>query len=262
MLPLAWRTRIGRVCLVLALVLLTAGAAAFGEPIRLAGDPWPPYVDRALPHHGLSVGIVTEALTRAGHQTRLTITEWEKVMEGAKTGSFDVVVSAWESEERSKSFAFSEPYLFNEIKLVKLRDAPFSFADILARTRPELTMGLVRDYAYGEALAALRAYSNRTETYLIQVLLRLVQGEVDFVVGDHHAVTYNVRQSLTAHANRVEIAPEPLSRAGLRIAIAHDNPRRQEVLADFARQLAGMREDGTLARLLAEFGIEPAFGAP
>jgi polar amino acid transport system substrate-binding protein len=247
---------------VLIALWFAAGAAARGEPLRIAADPWPPYADRALPHHGLSVGIVSEALTRAGYSTRLTITEWEHAMEGARSGSFDLLVGAWESEERAKVFAFSEPYLFNELKLVKLRDAPFSFADILAHARPELTMGLVREYAYGEALAPLRSYSNRNETYLIQVLLRMIQGEIDFAVGDDHAVRFHLRENLRAHADRVEIAPEPLSRAGLRLAIALDHPRRQEVLAGFAKQLAGMREDGTLARLFAEFGIEAPASAP
>jgi polar amino acid transport system substrate-binding protein len=247
---------------VLAL-LVTAGAAARGEPLHIVADPWPPYADRALPHNGLAVGIVTEALTRAGHTTKLTITEWERAMEGARSGSFDLLACAWESEERARSFAFSEPYLFNELKLVKLRDAPFSFADILAHTRPELTMGLVRDYAYFEALAPLKSYSNRDETYLIQIVLRMIQGEIDFAVADDRAVRLHLRENLRAHADRVEIAPEPLSRAGLRLAIAHSHPRRQEVLADFAKQLAGMREDGTLAKLFAEFGIEEdSAGAP
>lgn len=252
----SWRRAVPVALACLLLLLPLAGAVARGEPLRIAGDPWPPYVDRALPHHGLSVGIVTEALTRAGHTTRLTITEWEHVMEGTQAGSFDLIVDAWESEERAKVFAFSEPYLFNELKLVKLADAPFSFEDILSRARPELTMGLVRDYAYGEALAPLRAYANRNETYLIQILLRLIQGEVDFVVGDDRAVRYHVRETLRAHAQRIQIAPEALSRAGLRVAIALDHPRRQEVLADFSRGIASMREDGTLAKLFAEFGIE------
>jgi polar amino acid transport system substrate-binding protein len=248
---------------VLLALLFAAGAAAAGdEPVRMAADPWPPYSDRALPHQGLAVGIVSAALTRAGHPTTLTITEWEKVMEGGLNGSFDVVVGAWGTEDRAESFAFSEPYLFNEIKLVKLRDAPFSFADILAHTRPELTMGIVRDYGYGEALAPLRTYSNRSETYLVQILLRLVQGDVDFVVGDDRAVRHHVREMLTAHATRIEIAPESLARAGLKLAISLDHPRRQELLADFSRELAAMREDGTLAKLFAEFGVEAGASAP
>jgi polar amino acid transport system substrate-binding protein len=241
---------------VLLALLFAAGAALGGEPVRMAADPWPPYTDRALPHQGLAVGIVGEALTRAGHPTTLTITEWEKVMEGAADGGFDVMVGAWETEERAKTFAFSEPYLFNEIKLVKLRDAPFSFADILARTRPELTMGLVRNYGYGEALAPLRSYANRNETDVSQLLLRLVQGEIDFAVCDDRSARHHLKEILTAHAERVEISPEPLSRTGLRMAIALDHPRRQELMADFSRSLASMREDGTLAKLFAEFGIE------
>ena len=105
-----------------AFLILLLSCPARAELLSLAADPWAPYVDTALPHSGLACGIVRTALERAGYETRFTVAEWAFVLEEARAGRFDALVDAWPSKEREADFVFSEPYLQNEIVLVKNPD--------------------------------------------------------------------------------------------------------------------------------------------
>jgi polar amino acid transport system substrate-binding protein len=241
-----------RIGLALALVLLL-GAAARAETLRVAGDPWPPYVDSALPHSGLAAGIVRTALERAGYDTRFTVAEWSFVLDETQAGRFDAIAAAWYSKERASEFALSQPYLENEIVLVKKRGAPFSFAEVAAGKRSDLVLGIVRGYAYGGALEPLAKMPTRIYAYLTESLLRLVQGDVDVTLDDRRALGHHVRQFLKAHEANLEIAQQPLTKLPLCLAVSRARPDHAQIVKAFDAALAKMRTDGTLAKLLAEY---------
>ena len=112
------------------IVFLWAGLAP-ADTLKVAGDPWPPFVERTLPGQGLAVLLVTTALERAGYDSEVTIAEWTHIRQGAELGIFDVLAGVWYSDERNKSLAFSEPYWTNRLKLIKRTDTLFTFDEIL-----------------------------------------------------------------------------------------------------------------------------------
>ena len=238
--------------LTLLAVVLLACAGQKGGTLSLAADPWPPYVDPALPGEGVAASVVRTALSRAGFETTFTVAEWSFVLAETKAGRFDALADAWESAERERDFAFSDPYLENEIVLVKKRSAPFSFEQVRTGERQDLVLGIVRDYAYGDALAPLKRMPTRIDAYLTESLLHLVQGDVDVVLGDARAVRHHMHEFLRAHEADLEISPEPMARLPLRLAVARVRPDHERILTAFNRELAAMRADGTLAKLLAE----------
>lgn len=235
----------------LAALLLACAAPRTGT-LSLAADPWPPYVDPALPGEGVAATIVRTALSRAGFETTFTVAEWSFVLAEARAGRFDAIADAWQSAERERDFDFSDPYLENEIVLVKKRSAPFTFEQVRSGERHDLVLGLVRDYAYGDALASLKKMPTRIHAYLTESLLHLVQGDIDVVLGDARAIRHHVHEFLRAHESELEISSEPLARLPLRLAVSRARPDHERIVAAFDRELAAMRADGTLARLLAE----------
>ena len=176
-------------------VVLVLATAAGAETLRLAGDPWPPYVDTSLPSSGVAPAIVRTALERAGYETTYTVAEWSYVLKQTEAGTFDAIAAAWPSKEREGSLVFSEPYLENEIVLVKKRGAKFDFAEVAAGKRLDLTLGLVRGYAYGGALEPLAKMPTRIYPYLTESLLGLVQGDIDVTLDDARALRHHVRTS-------------------------------------------------------------------
>jgi len=105
-------------------MLVTMPALAASNSVQLAADDWPPYVDSRLPEQGLAMDLVKTALQRAGYSANTNLTSWDRVLEGAQIGVYDVIVAAWHSKQRENFLYFSKPYFKNKILFLKKRDLP------------------------------------------------------------------------------------------------------------------------------------------
>jgi polar amino acid transport system substrate-binding protein len=102
-----------------SLFLATAGQT--GEPVRLMANTSPPYTDERLPGRGLAIELVEHIFSRTDYTPDIAIDSWSRALEGVSIGVYDALASAWYTEERSKAFLFSEPYLDSDLILLKAR---------------------------------------------------------------------------------------------------------------------------------------------
>jgi ABC-type amino acid transport substrate-binding protein len=163
-----------------------------------------------------------------------------------------VIVAAWRTDERAEQLAFSQPYLQNVIRAVKRRESDFGFPELLDGRLKDLPMGVVRDYAYGEALETFENHPRYTENTLPQVLIALTHGRIAFTIGDEIALRYHIRTYFGAEADAFEFS-RPLALQGLRMAVSRSNPHHERIITDFDAAIADMRADGTLERLSAPY---------
>lgn len=229
--------------LLLALLSLPGQLPAAERALTLTTITWSPYADPGLPGQGIAIEIVQTAFARAGYDTEVVFEETGRGIEGTEIGIYDVAAMLWSSEERARSLAFSEPYLTNEVRLIKRRDKPLRYQG------PEdlkgLLVGVTRGYAYGEAFDQAPGVVRVAQNHIVQGLLLLVAGRVDVVVGDKWALLYQLHQFMPHSARDLEMLAEPVTTRGLRIAVARDDPEAERILADFEGALAAMREDGS-----------------
>jgi polar amino acid transport system substrate-binding protein len=133
----------------LAFCLALALPASAREPIRFAGEEWPPFVTPSLPEHGLSSAIMQAVFAKAGRSVQIDYFPWKRTMElGLHDPRYAGFLAVWRTPEREKLCNFSAPVGNTLTVIAHLRDAPVAVDDIagLAAYR----IGTVAGYSNGE----------------------------------------------------------------------------------------------------------------
>ena len=223
------------------------------EHVRLVGDVWPPFTDQRLPGNGLAVELVSTALQRAGHSTEYVEVPWARVLRGLQQGDYDVIVAAWYSNERSRYGFYSSAYLVNRIRFLRRTGMPIEFAG-LDSLRPH-SIAVVRGYSYDSAFDAAHGLSKVPVLEFAMGARMLAAGRVQLTLEDELVAQYHLNRDLREIRNAVEFVEKPLSENGLYILMRRSHPLHRQIVAEFDRELAAMREDGTYRKIFSRYGL-------
>lgn len=240
-----------RFLLLLVTGVLFTGTAMAEKPLRLMANTSPPYADVKLPQQGLAPELVKHVFSRTDYAPEITIENWSRAVEGARLGVYDALAAAWYSEERAKDLLYSEPYLDSDLILLKGRNNTRSYKtlDDLAG----LKLGVRTDYAYGIDFAAIPDLTLVEENHLIQNLLNLLNGSVDFVIGDRRTVTLQLHEYLNDRITEFTVVPIELPQVQRHVAVSRSMQGHEDVVAAFNRALAEVRKDGSHAAIIKQW---------
>lgn len=243
--------RLHRAFALIGLLLLTQDAAA--EKLRLVADAWPPFTDTTLINGGLATDIVSTALARAGYATDFEQVPWARALLGMGEGRYDVLVNAWYSEERTRLGQFSGAYLINRVRFIKRKDAPIEFNNLQQlHTYP---VAVVRGYAYSPAFDD-DASLQKVPVHSFPMAVRMVAADrVKLTLEDEYVARYYLARESAKVRNAVEFLPKPLSENSLHILVSLKNPKHEQIVAGFDREIAAMKADGSYERLLKQHGM-------
>jgi polar amino acid transport system substrate-binding protein len=234
-----------------ALMLAVLPLISLAEPVRMLANTSPPYADSKLPEQGLALELVSHIMKRAGYETDISIEIWSRAMEGVRIGLYDALATAWYSEERSKDFLFSEPYLESQLIMVKLRSDPYPYSELSELEGRRL--GVRSDYAYGVDFSAIPRLKLVEENHLIQNLLNLLNGSVDVVIGDQRTMALQLNEYLQQQRHRFQVLPIQLPSRARHVAASRALAGSEKMVADFNRALAEVKKDGTHAAIVAKW---------
>ncbi|MET0845384.1 MAG: transporter substrate-binding domain-containing protein [Pseudomonas sp.] len=243
--------RLHRACSLIVLLLLTQSAAA--EKLRLVADAWPPFTDATLVNGGLATDIVSTALARAGYASDFEQVPWARALLGVGEGRYDVLVNAWYTDERTKLGQFSGEYLLNRVRFLKRKDAPIEFSNLQQlHTYP---IAVVRGYAYSPAFDE-DVSLQKVPVHNFAMAVRMVAADrVKLTLEDEYVARYYLARESSKVRNSVEFLPKPLSENSLHILVSLKNPRHQQIVAGFDREIAEMKADGSYERLMKQHGM-------
>ena len=117
---------------------------------------------------------------------------------------------------------------------------------------------MIRDYAYGDAFNAADNFVRDPSGDFITNVLKLVRNRVDLTLEDEYVARYEIARNLPRLGTMVDYSPSPMSTNTCQSAIAQDNPQAGQVIVAMNRQLANMRSEGLIARILKAHGLAPA----
>lgn len=237
------------------LLLLLATFTVRAESLRMVADQWPPYVDESLPGRGLAIDLVATVFSRAGYNTRLTVDAWSRALEGSRIGVYDVVANIWYTEERARELDYSDPYLVNDIRLIKKKESDIQFNrldDLKGRL-----IGVVKDYAYPKDFAASDKLIKISNNAILPALNELVRGQYDLVVGDKNVIDFTLQKFLPNESKNLEFLSKSLGQSKLYVAVSKANPRHKQIVADFNRALRAMKKDGSYQQILDAHQVQP-----
>jgi polar amino acid transport system substrate-binding protein len=228
------------------------------ESLSIISNRWPPYVDETRASKGMAMEIVTTALQQKGYQTRTSIETWPRVLEGIEIGIYDVVAAIWKTPEREKNLLFSNPYLVNQIKFIKMKNTEAKYQNLGDLTG--YLIGIVKDFAYDDAFIQSQTLIKVPQNHIVQNLLKLTQGEIDLTLGDERAIRHEINQYMHGHAPQLEFLSKPLSQRGLHLAVSKNNSNAKKIVADFNQAIAKMKKDGRLEVIVKKYDKNLASG--
>ncbi|MEH6590068.1 MAG: transporter substrate-binding domain-containing protein [Halioglobus sp.] len=241
-----------RIILLLAVWLTVHSQSTLAEkPIRLMANISPPYVDQNLPNQGLALELVENAFSRTDYSPEFTIERWSRAMEGVRVGLYDALATAWRTEERDQDFLFSEPYLDSRLVILKLRASPGYYRSLesLAGRR----LGVRADYAYGIDFSAISGLRLVEENHMIQNLLNLLNGKVDFVIGDLRTINLQLTEFLADKKTKFEVVNIDLPTRARHVAAGRSVQGHEQLIAEFNRALAKTRKDGSYDAIIKKW---------
>lgn len=225
------------------------------EPLRVVGDEWPPYVDESLPGSGLSVEIVTEALKRAGYETRFSLEDLSRAIAGARIGVYDVVSNIWYTEEATTDLDFTDPYLSNEMCFIKRKGVDIEFA-FLSDLRG-MAIGVVKDYPYPREFVMARDILKIPVPTMMPALNALAAGQLNLVLGDKRDIDFLLAKFMPQDAKTLEYLPQCFPKTDLFAAVSKANPNHAKIIQDFNTALKRMKTDGSYQFIVDKHSAEP-----
>lgn len=237
---------------VLLLLLLTSSLSVQAQDtVHLMANTSPPYADAKLPNRGLALEIVEHVFSRTDYQADITIENWSRAVEGASIGVYDGLAAAWYTPERGKDLLFSEPYLSSKLIIVKRREDRGRFRQLtdLAGGR----LGVRADYAYGIDFSVIPGLKLVEENHLIQNLLNLMNGSVDFVIGDQRTMTMQLHEYLQDRITRFEVLSIDLPSPARHVATSRELAGNDKIITAFNKALAEAKRDGSYNAILKKW---------
>lgn len=240
-----------RFVLMMVVCALLGNGALAGQPLSLMANTSPPYADAKLPEQGLALELVKHVFTATDYEPQISIESWSRAVEGARLGVFDALASVWYSDERAQDLLFSEPYLSSELIILKRRADRNSYDSLEDMTGRRL--GVRTDYAYGVDFAAVPGLTLVKENHMIQNLLNLLNGSVDFVIGDRRTVTLQLHEYLKDRIGEFEVTAIDLPDVQRHVAVSRSLEGHEKIVAEFNRALAAARKDGSHAAIVKKW---------
>lgn len=225
--------------------------------LKMAGHVWEPYISNQLPANGIAVNLVTAIMARAGFDVDMQFMPWQRVSEGLISGDIDLSVASWFNETRSQETQFTDPYLTNNLVIVKRKNDPLTFTSVndfkQFVNKKGYRLGIFEGFGYGEAfneiapLLSLNYYK-----YCTQMVRDVATKNTDIALLDHWLAFSNMQTQKNV-ADHLEVIPAPLITQGLHVTISHKNPQYKDIAAAFNRALKEMKADGSYQAILNKY---------
>ncbi|MEH6585844.1 MAG: transporter substrate-binding domain-containing protein [Halioglobus sp.] len=236
--------------LVAALLLGSIGAQA-QQPLKLMANTSPPYADEKLPERGLALELVEHVFAGTEIKPVISIESWSRAVEGAKLGVYSGLAAAWYSDERAQDLLFSEPYLSSKLIILKRRSEQRKFTSLSQISGARL--GVRTDYAYGADLKAIPRLTLVEENHLIQNLLNLQNGRVDFVIGDRRTIIHQLNEYMGDKLNLFSVTGIKLEPVARHVAVSRSLQGHEKIVADFNKALSAVRNDGSHQAIVSKW---------
>ncbi len=211
---------------------------------------WPPFIARDAEKEGLATEIVRQAFKTQGYEFKMKWLPWSRALKGLSELKYDIIPGAWYSEERTKEFFYSEPYLSNRIVFIKRVDDPFEYNGLESLSGK--TIGVIKEYGYLESFMTADNFTRRESRRLYINLLRLTRNKIDLAIEDEIVARLIVREQAPSLADAITYTKNALSVNDLHVIISRNHPKGKEIIESFNRGLATIKENGTYDGILAE----------
>lgn len=190
------------------LVLLATSVATQAKDIVLATMEYPPHYGHKLDNYGPLIEIAVTAYAEQNLNVEIIFLPWSRALIWANEGRVDGILGGWHTNERAKSFLYSQPIYPNEMVFYKSKSANIDFSSYGQLAAENLVIGSVRGYVHVKGLEE----SGVTIHYVnndVQNFRLLERKRVDLVAVDRDYANYVLAMPELA---KIKDQVEPINR--------------------------------------------------
>lgn len=235
-------------CVCIALCAMVTPATAAPRTLTVVADDWPPFSGHGLPDGGLSLDVIAQVLRRAGYQVETSVVPWARIMDGARSGEFDIVGSLFKDPDIASYMTYGDPFYTTQVQLVQRMGGSHAFTTVEALRPYSIAVG--DGFVYEDSFDRADYLDKVVVTTTLQAVQMVAFGRVDLTLDSVDVVRHAIETEAPDLADAVEFAPGVLAEQGIHMAVRSDLDGSAEIVADFNAALAEMRADGTLAALV------------
>ncbi|OOF19914.1 MULTISPECIES: transporter substrate-binding domain-containing protein [Salinivibrio] len=235
----------------LLFILMAPGVMA--RTLTAAQDPWPPFVTTDASMPGISVELLTEAMKTQGYDVEFKIMPWARALDSVSKGTIDLLPATWYTEARTDFLHYSDSYLTNELTFIKRAGDSFQFSDLSGLQGK--TIGIIRDYGYGDAFLASDSFDKPEANNLVTNLKKLLANRIDLTLEDR-VVALSVMKEEGMDANAFAFTNKALSSKPLHVTSGKANPDGDLFINAYNKGLEAIKANGTFDKIVEKYGIK------
>ena len=198
--------------------------------------------------HGVGYALTTKLLEEQGIGYTSLVTPWLRVLDHARAGQIDVIVTAYKNAQRSTYLDFTEIYFYDPAVVFVPRGRAFAFQswqDLKGKKG-----GMLRGTQFGTEFDSYTARELTVEyvNNMSQSFQKLIHGRNDYFIFGQSGGRLGLAQY--GFEGVIEILPQTVVNNGLRIAIAKKSPCAAQLLDYFNHRIAELRQTHEIEHLL------------
>ncbi len=212
---------------------------------------WAPHYGSELPENGLTTAIVKAAFKAEGHNSDVDFIPWARALKEVEQGNSDIVMGAYHSKEREKSYIFSDPIYFLELGLIARPGLDISRYRSLQELTPYI-IGVSRGFANSEEFDAATFLNKQVATFPNLNIRKLFRGRIDMAVMNFDLFRHEAKKEGFCISD-VEFMEPPLETHGLYLMASRQIADGDKIIEDFNRGLDKIRKNGEFDRIVGRF---------
>jgi polar amino acid transport system substrate-binding protein len=232
--------------IVISLTLPACGPAKVTTILVGTDATWPPFenTDDQQNIVGLDIDLINAIAKAEGLKIEIVNVGWDSLLAGMATCQYDAAISAMTiTEERAKSFSFSEPYFAaGQVVTVAIDNTDITGPDSLSGKTIGVQLGTTGDIeAQKIAGATVKSYDG-----IALAFQDLLNGQVDAVIADNPLALGYVGEN----PDRLKVVGDVFTDEYYGIAVCKD---KTELLAQINAGLAKVKADGLIEELTTKW---------
>ena len=236
--------------------LLMAAAAVAGTPVRVFTTAYPPYAAPDLPGQGAAVVMLRDILQAHGFSPVVDFQPWARLGAELQAARYDLVLLAWPGDLRRHGLIGGPPWFASRLGLY-VRRADWRAGGLALTDARSLSIGIVRDYAYPDALAN-HGLDLQVAGSDAQNLRKLVAGRIDAVALERAVGQYLIKQlGGPVDPSSVSWQEPAFAVVPIYTAVVPGRPLTDRLQQALAEGLKAYKADGRHTRLLRANDLDP-----
>ena len=233
--------------------LLGFPTLSHAQDVRLACDPWVPFVGEDLPHMGFYTHMVVEAGKKVGLNVKLEIMPWKRVITLTKNDKLDGILCPVITEERRSWLTYADEVFFvNEVGFFTTKQNPVAsvkFEDLKEKRLGALTASAFLKDLIDSGLDP-KGYSNDETGFKM-----LAGNRFDAIYEVRAAGDYLFSSTLSDIAHKIDYVGT-VKKMYHSPAFRKSHPDAEEFAKKLSEGFRQIKQDGTYAKILSHAQIK------